>query len=201
MEYKIDKEYKYEIVVEKSTFIGYFFPCNSKDEFNKRLQEIKKEHNKARHHCFAYIIDNEIKYSDDGEPQGTAGKPILGILETKNINHAGLVVVRYFGGTLLGAGRLLRTYVSAANGAVESAKLLSLVEELEIKVEIDIDYFDVFKNYLNKSHFVIKETSFNDKIEMVFFAPLNFNENLESKFYPKIKVLSSSKIKHVKEVD
>jgi len=200
MEFRINSRFEKSIEVEKSEFIGILFPCDSKEEFITEFEKIKKEHNKARHHCYSYIIDGEIKYSDDGEPQGTAGKPLLGILQNRNLNHCALVVVRYFGGTLLGSGRLLRTYVAAGTNVVDSAKLTTIEEEFEIKVDIEIDSFDIFKNYLSKRHFVIKETKFNDKIEMVFYAPLNFNENLDSLFFPKVKVLEKKVVKHAKEV-
>ena len=110
MEFVIKESYINEIDVEKSRFIAYFFPVLVKEEFLNELNKIKKEHNKAKHHCYAYKINGEVKYSDDGEPQGTAGKPILSVIESKNLNNCAIVVVRYFGGTLLGSGRLLRTY-------------------------------------------------------------------------------------------
>lgn len=201
MEYRVLKEFKSEIEVEKSTFIGYVFPCDNKEEFLNKLNKIRKEHNKAKHHCYAYIIDGDVKYSDDGEPQGTAGKPLLNLLENKKLNCVAIVVVRYFGGILLGSGRLLRTYVACATSTLDSSKLATVIEEKEVEVEIDIDYFNIFKNYLIKSNFLIKETEFNDKIRVVFFVPLNFIENLESKFFPKLKVLCIKNTKNIKEVD
>ncbi len=200
MEFVIKESYVNEIDVEKSKFITYFFPVSTKEGFINELSKIKKEHNKARHHCYAYKINGEIKYSDDGEPQGTAGKPILGVIESKNLSNCAIVVVRYFGGTLLGSGRLLRTYSLSASTIVSSAKLYDIVEENEISVEIELDYYDIFKNYLFKNHFVIKSTIFNDRILIVFYAPLNFNENLDSLFFPKVKTKEIKVVKHEKEV-
>lgn len=200
MECRIKERYTKELVVEKSRFIGIIFPCESKEEVINDLKEIKKEHNKARHYCFAYIIDDLIKYSDDGEPQGTAGKPILNLLSANNLNHVCLVVVRYFGGTLLGSGRLLRTYNSTAKEVIDVAKFFSIIEENQFDVEISLNIFEIFKNYLSKMHLTIKNTIFNDKINIVFYAPLDFNEDLESLFYKDLKIVSKSIVKHEKEV-
>lgn len=200
MEFVIKETYINEINVEKSRFIAYFFPISTKEEFLNEFTKIKKEHNKAKHHCYAYKISGEIKYSDDGEPQGTAGKPILNVIENKNLINCAIVVVRYFGGTLLGSGRLLRTYSVSASSVVANAKFYEVIEENEISVELDLDYYDIFKNYLFKNHFVIKSTIFNDRILIVFYAPLNFKENLDSIFFPKVKIKEIKAIKHEKEV-
>lgn len=200
MEFVIKDFYENEIDVEKSKFITYFFPVSSKDDFLIELNKIKKEHNKARHHCYAYKINGEIKYSDDGEPQGSAGKPILSVIESKNLNNCAIIVVRYFGGVLLGSGRLLRTYSLSASSIVATAKFCEIVEENEISVEVELDYYDIFKNYLSKKHFLIKSTIFNDKISIVFYTPLNFNDDLDSMFYPKVKILSKEVVKRAKEV-
>lgn len=200
MEFVIKESYINEIDVEKSKFITYCFPVLTKEEFINELNKIKKEHGKARHHCYAYKINGEVKYSDDGEPQGTAGKPILSVIESKNLNNCAIVVVRYFGGTLLGSGRLLRTYSLSASTIVSKAKFYDVVEENEISVEIDLDSYDIFKNYLFKNHFVIKSTIFNDRILIVFYAPLDFKENLDSLFFPKLNTKEIKVIKHEKEV-
>jgi uncharacterized YigZ family protein len=200
MEFVIKDAYINEINVEKSRFIAYFFPVSTKEEFLNEFTKIKKEHNKAKHHCYAYKINGDIKYSDDGEPQGTAGKPILNVLESKNLTDCAIVVVRYFGGTLLGSGRLLRTYSLSASSVVANAKFYEVIEENEISVELDLDYYDIFKNYLFKNHFIIKSTIFNDRILIVFYAPLNFKENLDSIFFPKVKTKEIKAIKHEKEV-
>ena len=199
MKLEIDRLYYNEIDVEKSKFLAYFFPIKSKEDFLNEFNKIKKEHNKARHHCYAYKIGNVLKYSDDGEPQGTAGKPILGVITNKNLDNCAIVVVRYFGGTLLGSGRLLRTYSTSASLVVDKAKLFEMVQELEITVEIDIDFYDTFRNYLNKNFFNIKKVVFNDKILIVFITPLSFNEDLNSVFYPKLKLIDKKIVENVKE--
>lgn len=101
-----------------SKFIGYAYPLESTDDFKKCLEEVKKEHPKASHHCFAYRIglDNNVyRVNDDGEPSGTAGKPILGQIDSKQLTNILIVVVRYFGGTLLGVPGLINAYKTAAS--------------------------------------------------------------------------------------
>ncbi|VEU59153.1 proline dipeptidase pepQ [Mesomycoplasma neurolyticum] len=102
--------------VNKSKFIPYFFNIETVEEINSIIQKIKKEHKKARHICYAYIINEQkMGFFDDGEPRGTAGKPLLCFLQLKKQMNSLIIVVRYFGGTKLGAGKLLRSYVKAAS--------------------------------------------------------------------------------------
>jgi uncharacterized YigZ family protein len=119
MEYfnTIEQEAQAEYKDRGSKFIAYAYPLNSPDEFKKYLHNLKKEHPKAVHHCFAYRIGrdgNQFRVSDDGEPAGTAGKPILGQIDSKTITNICIIVVRYFGGTLLGVPGLINAYKMAA---------------------------------------------------------------------------------------
>jgi len=119
MEYfnTIEQEAQAEYKDRGSKFIAYAYPLNSPDEFKKYLHNLKKEHPKAVHHCFAYRIGrdgNQFRVSDDGEPAGTAGKPILGQIDSKAITNICIIVVRYFGGTLLGVPGLINAYKMAA---------------------------------------------------------------------------------------
>ena len=107
--------------VMKSKFIAILFPIDDPDLFKKELAKIQKEHSKARHIVYAYRIDQKTKSCDDREPKGTAGRPLLELLLKKDLNKVALVVVRYFGGSLLGAGRLLRTYVQSGVAALKAA--------------------------------------------------------------------------------
>ena len=105
-----------------SRFAAYAFPISSADDFKKRLKELKEEHPKAVHHCFAYRIGiegNNFRSSDDGEPSGSAGKPILGQIDSKEITNVAIIVVRYFGGTLLGVPGLINAYKTAASFALQ----------------------------------------------------------------------------------
>lgn len=115
---------KNELIVNKSKFISYRYKFDEKNNLDKILSYLKQEHKKARHFCFAYVLvdGNNVeckKYNDDGEPKGTAGLPILNILEKRNLTNELIVVVRYFGGKKLGSSNLIRSYSKAANLTIE----------------------------------------------------------------------------------
>ena len=120
---EINQEYQAMIVENKSKFIAIAFPIYSVEEFKEKLKIISKEHHKARHIVYAYHIDMITKSTDNGEPKGTAGRPLLELLLKKDINNIALVVVRYFGGTLLGASKLLRTYLNSGIEVLKKAGL------------------------------------------------------------------------------
>ncbi|MCQ2815057.1 MAG: YigZ family protein [Bacilli bacterium] len=109
--------------INKSKFIAIYFELNDDTKFKELLDQIKKAHPKAKHYVYAYRVKQKSKSSDDGEPHGTAGRPILEFLYKKGLNNCALVVVRYFGGTKLGASRLLRAYL---NSAIEVAKKIEV---------------------------------------------------------------------------
>ena len=126
MAYTVKENYQTQIEVMKSKFIAYLLPLNKEEEFKLILANLHKEHKKARHIVYAYRVDMKSKSCDDGEPKGTAGHPLLELLYKKDINNVALLVVRYFGGTKLGAGRLLRTYLQAGVDVVNSSNLTAL---------------------------------------------------------------------------
>ena len=124
-----------------SKFIAHTFPIATVEDFKKRLQELKKEHSKAVHHCFAYRIGtdgNVFRVSDDGEPSGTAGKPILGQIDSKEVTNIAVIVVRYFGGTLLGVPGLINAYKTATSLALQVTPIVH--RQVEIKYAIHFDY-------------------------------------------------------------
>ena len=116
--------YKSYIEVNKSKFYGFLMPLESVDEFKAKLKELEKEHSKAKHIVYAYKINEKTKSCDDQEPKGTAGRPLLELILKKNLNHVVIFVVRYYGGTNLGAGRLLRTYLQTGVEAVNKAEIV-----------------------------------------------------------------------------
>lgn len=123
-----------------SRFLAYAFPIVAVDDFKKRLKELKDEHSKAAHHCFAYRLGtdgNNFRASDDGEPSGTAGKPILGQLDSKGVTNAAVIVVRYFGGTLLGVPGLINAYKTAASLALQLAPLMEKPVLVQYALEFD----------------------------------------------------------------
>ena len=137
----IDKSAVAEFKDRGSKFIAYAYPIQSVADFKVRLEEIKKEHPKATHHCFAYRIGidgNNYRVSDDGEPSGTAGRPILGQIDSKELTDVLVVVVRYFGGTLLGVPGLINAYKSSAALALQLTPVLP--KAIEITYQLQFDY-------------------------------------------------------------
>jgi uncharacterized YigZ family protein len=138
--YTIDKTVTAEFKDRGSRFIAYACPISSADNFKLQLNEIRKEHPKATHHCFAYRLGldgNTFRVSDDGEPSGSAGRPILGQIDSKSLVNVLVVVVRYFGGTLLGVPGLIHAYRSAAALALQMTPLVQKQVEQQFRVHFD----------------------------------------------------------------
>ena len=138
--YTIEKEATAEFKDRGSKFIGYIFPISSVEGFKERLNEVKKLHPKATHHCFAYRLGldgNTFRVSDDGEPSGSAGRPILGQIDSKELVNVLVIVVRYFGGTLLGVPGLINAYKSAAALALQTTPIVQRPVEQELMVQFD----------------------------------------------------------------
>jgi uncharacterized YigZ family protein len=139
--YTIEKPSVEEFKDRGSKFIAYAYPIETADDFKKLLQNLKKEHPKAVHHCFAYRIGtdgNNFRASDDGEPSGTAGRPILGQIDSRSITNTGVIVVRYFGGTLLGVPGLINAYKTAATLALQVVPVIQ--KQVEVRYSIHFDY-------------------------------------------------------------
>jgi len=137
----IDKPSSAEFKDRGSKFIAYAFPIETADDFKKQLQLLKKEHPKAVHHCFAYRIGtdgNNFRSGDDGEPSGTAGKPILGQIDSKQITNVAVIVVRYWGGTLLGVPGLINAYKTATSLALQVTPVIQ--KQIEVNYSIEFDY-------------------------------------------------------------
>lgn len=149
-----------EIIIKNSKFINYLIKINNPD-IKELLEGIKTTHPKATHHCYAYIY-NDIKHSsDDGEPTGTAGSPMLNVLEKNNLNNVLAVTVRYFGGIKLGAGGLIRAYTESITENLKEVELIEL--EKGFKVEINFTYSDEKQiNYILNNSKVIDKSYDND---------------------------------------
>jgi uncharacterized YigZ family protein len=152
--YTIDKTASAEFKDRGSKFIGYAFPLENTNEFKERLNEIKKEHAKATHHCFAYRIGldgNNFRVSDDGEPSETAGKPILGQIDSKELTNVLVIVVRYFGGSLLGVPGLINAYKSVAALVLQMTPIIQKIVEEEFYLQFDYtqmnDIMTIIKQY------------------------------------------------------
>ncbi|HKL73110.1 MAG TPA: YigZ family protein [Candidatus Onthovivens sp.] len=195
----IKEKITHEIVVDKSRFIATLFPIQNLKEFQETLDEVKKTYYKADHHTYAYIIDEVEKGSDDREPKGSAGKNYLSFFKYQKLNYVGVIVTRFFGGKLLGAGNLSRTYLKALEETFKLAKTSQVIKAREYSVLVEYDLYDIFANYLKKYSFNVKDLAFNDKIRIVFIAPLEFEEDLESLFIKKVIIEKNLVINYIKE--
>ena len=135
-----DKIFRHEFVVEKSRFISFACQVSTVGQANFFIESISKQHYDATHNCYAYITDDGQKFSDDGEPQGTAGMPILNAIKGKNLHNVAVVVTRYFGGIKLGAGGLVRAYGKAASNVLEEAEKVQFLQCDLFKVKCDYSY-------------------------------------------------------------
>ena len=169
----IQKEITSEIIINKSRFITILTNINDIDKVKEKLEEIKKQYKDATHYCYAYIINNHERCSDNGEPSGTAGMPILNVLKQNDLTNILCVVIRYFGGIKLGAGGLIRAYSTSASVALNKATITNIVNGYNITIEFSynnlkqIDYLlkniDIKKDYQTNItyNFNITETKFN----------------------------------------
>lgn len=139
--YTIEKESLAEFKDRGSRFLAYAFPIQTLDEFKKRLKELKEEHPKAVHHCFAYRLGtdgNQFRVSDDGEPSGSAGRPILAQIDSRQVTNVAVVVVRYFGGTLLGVPGLIHAYKTCTAFALQTTPIVQ--KQMEVMYALEFDY-------------------------------------------------------------
>lgn len=159
-----------EIVEKKSKFIANLFYVETREEAEEIIKDINKKYHDAKHNCYAYRIYNETgvteKSSDDGEPSGTAGAPMLNILSKNNLANVLVIVTRYFGGILLGTGGLVKAYSSATALALEKANIIEKnIAEL-YKIEIDYTDLNKFKYFANKNNINILKEEYLINIEL-----------------------------------
>lgn len=156
-----------EIVIKKSRFIGYAKPVESEEEAVAFINEIKQLHKQATHNCSAYMIgerDQFQKASDDGEPSGTAGKPILEVIKHKGLKNVAVVVTRYFGGIMLGAGGLVRAYTDGAVAGIEAADEIVKVLHREVIVDVDYTWYGKLENVLHGKGTRVGAVDFTDRV-------------------------------------
>ncbi len=148
---KTVEDSNYTIVINKSKFICELLYINNQDEIDSKLKDIKHKYKGATHYCYAYIYDNNKRFNDDGEPGGTAGMPILNVLENNNLNHVLCVVIRYFGGIKLGAGGLVRAYTKSVTSCLENTKIVDKKECQLIKITFSYDKVKIIDKIINKN--------------------------------------------------
>ena len=158
-----------EIVEKKSKFIGTLFYVESEEQAQEIIKNTKKQYFDARHNCFAYRIMTENgvveRFSDDGEPSGTAGGPMLNILSKSNLCNILIIVTRYFGGILLGTGGLVRAYSDATSKVISIASFANETLGLQVEVEIEYTQLEIFKYYCKKKNIRIVNIIYENNIK------------------------------------
>ena len=173
MEYRTIKEDgQVQEEIKKSRFICHAKRVYSEEEARDFITAIKKEHYKATHNCSAFIVGerSEIKRtSDDGEPSGTAGIPMLGVLENHNLTNVCVVVTRYFGGIKLGAGGLIRAYAGSVALAVKEIGIIEIKEQAGIQIHMTYAQYQEYGNFLKEHNLIELETNFTDQVDTIIF--------------------------------
>lgn len=183
-EYKtVEKEASDSFIEKKSKFIGYAKPVKTQEDALEFISEIKSKHWDATHNVYAYVLrENNIqRYSDDGEPSGTAGVPVLDVMLKESLVDVCVVATRYFGGTLLGAGGLVRAYSHTSKISLEAAGIITMAQCSVMSAEVDYSFYDRLNILLSDFSAVILNTSFSDKVCVEFSVKENIVDLLNAK--------------------
>lgn len=163
-----------EIVEKKSRFIATVLPVDQEEEALEFIEKMKKKYWNATHNCYAYVIGerHEIqRYSDDGEPGGTAGRPMLDVLLGEDIHNVAVVVTRYFGGTLLGTGGLVRAYSSATKAGLASSVIITKIPGFKLRISTDYTGLGKIQYILGERKIPVLDTIYTDKVEIELVLP------------------------------
>lgn len=175
LQYKtVCKEAEAEITEKKSRFIAAIAPIRSEEEAVQYIEQVKKLHWNARHHCYAYVLGERFeiqRYSDDGEPGGTAGKPMLDVLLGEEIHDVLAVVTRYFGGTLLGTGGLVRAYSGAVREGLSASNIITKKYGCKLKITADYNKLGKLQYILGQRGIQVLNTEYNDMVMLEVFVP------------------------------
>lgn len=172
--YHISAPAQAEIEIKKSRFIGILLPVTDEMEVRELLVQIRKQYPNATHYCTALSITGRQRSNDDGEPSGTAGLPMLECLRHKDLDNVLAVVVRYFGGTLLGTGGLVRAYQQAVNAAIDAAEITVPVEMQKFRVTVPYDLTNKAENILAKH--TILERDYQEEVTYVFLSQTSLDD-------------------------
>ncbi len=184
MEYKtVDKEACDEFIEKRSRFIGYIKPVTTKEEAVDYINSIKSKHWDATHNVYAYVLrDGQTRrYSDDGEPQGTAGMPVLDVLLKENLTDCVVVATRYFGGILLGGGGLVRAYSHTAKIAVDAGGVATMRLCAVMSVQCDYNFYGKLNALVPEFDGVVDDTEFSENVSMKFRIPADREQKFQKK--------------------
>ncbi|TGB02379.1 YigZ family protein [Halobacillus salinus] len=171
--YTVKPEGSDEVTIQKSRFIGYVKRCETEEEAQAFIQEIKQKHSDATHNCSAYMIgehDLIQKANDDGEPSGTAGVPILEVLKKRGLKDTAIVVTRYFGGIKLGAGGLIRAYGGTASQAIETTGVVRRQLMKQVKVTLPYHLLGKVENEVRNSSYTLDTINYLENVELVIYV-------------------------------
>jgi uncharacterized YigZ family protein len=183
------------LIRDKSSFIGILVHATSVESAKQYLIDIKKEYPKAKHYCYAYSISGVKKSSDDGEPSGTAGRPLMELLERKEMDETLLVVVRYFGGVLLGASRLMSTYLETGVQAINTADIVEIQHKYCYRVVMSYKDFDELKRLGKSWGFSFENIKYEDKISVEVLGDEDSGEKLANAFpHASIELIGNRKV-------
>lgn len=189
----VEKQADDYFIEKKSKFIGYVKPVKTSQEAVDFINEIKAKHWDATHNVYAYVLrDGNIqRYSDDGEPGGTAGVPVLDVILKENVVDVCVVATRYFGGTLLGAGGLVRAYSHTSKIALEAGNIITMAECSVMSVSVDYSFYERLNKLLLEFNANILDTEFNENVSVTF----SLKQDCEKDFNDKLIDLSNAKFK------
>lgn len=196
----ISNDSEAEIIEKKSKFIANIFYVETREEAEEKIKEIKKKYFDARHNCFAYSIftkDRIIeRFSDDGEPSGTAGAPMLNILSSQNLRNVVVIVTRYFGGILLGTGGLVRAYTGAVQEALKNVEIIEKYLGLEVNLEVNYPNLEKLKYYLKQNEIKILSSEYLENIKvLVEMSEEKLNILLQNKDDLNFNLINIEKVK------
>lgn len=179
--YTLDKPGFAEYDIQRSRFLAYSAPFSAEEEILDFIRQIKADHPDARHHCSAYILKGEkdlVRCQDDGEPSGTAGLPILDRMQKKQLINCAVVVVRYFGGILLGSGGLKRAYGHSASLSIEASGMAKMLPSVKIEMTFDYASLNRLDYLLQSATITALQKSFESEIKMSFIVSSSDSESL-----------------------
>lgn len=189
---------EFKDVIKASRFIAYLYKALTVEEAQAYLADIRKLHPDANHHCWAYRIGEVYRFSDDGEPGGTAGRPMVEVLNKRDIDRVMAIVVRYFGGTKLGAGGLIRAYAGTVAKALDNANLLEVLPMVLLEVEITFDLMDSVFRFLAERPVTKEEPKYTANGMQL---RLTMQQGLEEEFFLALSELSKGQAKLISQKD
>ena len=167
---RIKKNFVKLIEINKSKFYGILFPVDNVEEVKEYLNQVRKDYPKATHYCYAYRVNGLEKSNDDGEPSGTAGRPMLEYLRNNDLDNILCVSVRYFGGIKLGASGLLRAYVDSLREVYAISEVYEVREQNIYSLKMNYSFYDIVRNYISKLDGFTIETKFEEEVEIIYSA-------------------------------